>query len=203
MDHWVDGDEVWIRVDSVHGPFWKRLLSDHVQWHPPWERHCRQHGGGGCGAAAFPGCLRRAWCWRVSFWSTFLPRRSWQHLVDWDVRTWNLVHFLRVLVSVSHCSGCLGDAYEYENWILREMTFLRGCNAWFYSGYMFCVSSLAMDEFHTFFQDAADSNPEAFSPFGRMEKCAQFVLPVAVFLSAVHTWKLGSLFIRASLGCDA
>ena len=39
VDHWVDGDDVWIRIDSVHGPFWKRLLSDHVQWHPPWERH--------------------------------------------------------------------------------------------------------------------------------------------------------------------
>ena len=39
VDHWVDGDVVWIRIDSVHGPFWKKLLSDHVQWHPPWERH--------------------------------------------------------------------------------------------------------------------------------------------------------------------
>ena len=28
-----------------------------------------------------------------------------------------------VLVSGSHCSGCLGVAYEYESWILREMTF--------------------------------------------------------------------------------
>ena len=39
VDTWVDGDDVWIRIDSVRGPFWKRLLSDHVQWHPPWERH--------------------------------------------------------------------------------------------------------------------------------------------------------------------
>ena len=38
VDTWVDGDEVWIRIDSVHGQFWKRLLSDHVQWQPPWER---------------------------------------------------------------------------------------------------------------------------------------------------------------------
>ena len=30
VDRWVDGDEVWSRIDSVHGPFWKRLLSDHV-----------------------------------------------------------------------------------------------------------------------------------------------------------------------------
>ena len=39
VGHWVDGDDDWIRIDSVHGPFWKRLLSDLVQWHPPWERH--------------------------------------------------------------------------------------------------------------------------------------------------------------------
>ena len=39
VDTSVDGDDVWIRIDSVHGPFWKKLLSDHVQWHPPWERH--------------------------------------------------------------------------------------------------------------------------------------------------------------------
>ena len=54
---------------------------------------------------------------------------------------------------------------------------------------MLCVSSLAMDEFHTCFYDAADSNPEAFSPFGRMEKCAQLMLLVAVLLRAVRTWK--------------
>ena len=39
VDTWADGDDVWIRIDSVNGPFWKKLLSDHVQWHPPWERH--------------------------------------------------------------------------------------------------------------------------------------------------------------------
>ena len=70
--------------------------------------------------------------------------------------------YFRVLVSGSHCSVCLGVAYEYENWILREMTFIRGCNAWFYSGYMLCVSTLAMDEFHDFFYDAADSHPDVF-----------------------------------------
>ena len=31
--------------------------------------------------------------------------------------------FLRVLASGSHCSGCLGVAFVYESWILREMTF--------------------------------------------------------------------------------
>ena len=31
-----------------------------------------------------------------------------------------------VLVSGSPCSGCLGVAYEYEYWILRETTFFVG-----------------------------------------------------------------------------
>ena len=31
-----------------------------------------------------------------------------------------------VLVSGSPCSGCLGVAYEFENWILRETTFFVG-----------------------------------------------------------------------------
>ena len=39
------------------------------------------------------------------------------------VRTWNLVHYFRVPLSGSHCSGRLGVAFEFENWILREMTF--------------------------------------------------------------------------------
>ena len=69
--------------------------------------------------------------------------------------------------------------------------FLRGGSAWFCSGYMLSVSSLAMDEFHICFYDAADSNPEAFSPFGRMEKCAQLMLLVAVLLcggSHLENW---------------
>ena len=39
------------------------------------------------------------------------------------VPTWNLVHYFRVLVSDSHCSGRLGVAHDCENWIFREMTF--------------------------------------------------------------------------------
>ena len=59
-----------------------------------------------------------------------------------------------VLASGSHCSGRLGIVEEYGNWILREMTFLRGCNAWFNSGYMFCVSTLeALEEFTQFLRD--------------------------------------------------
>ena len=66
-------------------------------------------------------------------------------------RTWNLVHYFRVPVSGSHCSGRLGVADEYENWIFREMTFFRRSNTWLDSGYMLCVStSVGMDEFHTF-----------------------------------------------------
>ena len=44
------------------------------------------------------------------------------------VRTWNLCIISSVLASGSHCSGRLGIAEEL---ILREMTFLRECNAWF------------------------------------------------------------------------
>ena len=47
------------------------------------------------------------------------------------VRTLNLCITSSVLASGSHCSGRLGIAEEYGYVILREMTFLRGCNAWF------------------------------------------------------------------------
>ena len=40
------------------------------------------------------------------------------------VRTW--VHYFRVPVSGSHCSGRLGVAYECENWNFRKMTFFVG-----------------------------------------------------------------------------
>ena len=93
--------------------------------------------------------LWQAWYWRVRTLSgpPSTPR-PWQLLGDWDrpsscvslrlllkvfpllcaraVRSWNLVLFLRVLVSGSHCSGWLGVAYEYEIWILRETTFFVG-----------------------------------------------------------------------------
>ena len=103
------------------------------------------------------------------------------------------MHFLRDLVFGSHCSGCLGVA-DVQNLDSSGDDFLRRSNALFYSGYMLCVSSLAMDEFHTCFYDAADSNPGASSPFGRMEKCAQLMLLVAVLLRAVRTWKSGRSF---------
>ena len=67
------------------------------------------------------------------------------------VRTWNLCIISSVLASGSHCSGRLGIAEEYGNWILRVMTFLRGCNAWYNSGYMFCVITLVALEDCTHF----------------------------------------------------
>ena len=39
VDSWVDGDDVWIRINSVQGPCWTKLLSDHRQCYPPWEGH--------------------------------------------------------------------------------------------------------------------------------------------------------------------
>ena len=62
-------------------------------------------------------------------------------LAQFALGIWYNISF--VVASGSHCSGC----FVYESWILREMTFLRGCNAWFFSGYMFCVSTLvALEE---------------------------------------------------------
>ena len=67
------------------------------------------------------------------------------------IRTWNLVHYYRVPVSGSHCSGRLGVAYGHENWNFREIHLFRWRNTWLDSGYMLCVSLLViMDEFHTF-----------------------------------------------------
>ena len=63
------------------------------------------------------------------------------------IRTWNLVHYFHCPCfwqSLFRVSGC---CCVYESWILREMTFLRGCNAWYNRGHMFCVSSLvALEE---------------------------------------------------------
>ena len=62
-----------------------------------------------------------------------------------------------------YCSRRLGVAYEYDNWIFREMTFIRGRNTWLHSGYMFCVSTfVALDVFHTFLT----LRRRVLSPFG-------------------------------------
>ena len=39
METWVNGDDVWVRVDTLQGPCWRLLLSDHWQWYPPWLGH--------------------------------------------------------------------------------------------------------------------------------------------------------------------
>ena len=82
VDTWVDGDEVWIRIDSVHGPFWKRLLSD--------PRSV---------AAAVGTALMAAWwlrgCWCGSLLVAERQERSWlvrsspglpSHTVAWSSR---------------------------------------------------------------------------------------------------------------------
>ena len=33
VDSWVDGEDVWIRIDFVQGPYCRKLLSDHWQWY--------------------------------------------------------------------------------------------------------------------------------------------------------------------------
>ena len=34
---WVDGEVVWVQMESPHGPYWMNLSTQHSQWHPPWE----------------------------------------------------------------------------------------------------------------------------------------------------------------------
>ena len=77
------------------------------------------------------------------------------------VRTWNLCIISSVLASGSHCSGRLGIAEENGNLILREMTFLRGCNAWF--SVDICSASVlwwVWKNLHSFYV-MADSFPDA------------------------------------------
>ena len=63
-------------------------------------------------------------------------------------------------------------------------------NAWFDSGYMFCISaSLLLDELHFLCRGGLGSS-DALSPFlCRMEKCAQPMLQLAVPHCAARTWK--------------
>ena len=30
-------DHAWVRLDTVHGSYWRNLDLQHSQWHPPWE----------------------------------------------------------------------------------------------------------------------------------------------------------------------
>ena len=77
------------------------------------------------------------------------------------IRAWNLCIISSVLASGSHCSGRLGIAEEYGNLILREMTFLRWCNAWF--SVDICSASVLWwlwKNLHSFYV-MADSFPDA------------------------------------------
>ena len=76
------------------------------------------------------------------------------------------MHFLRVLVSGSTCSGCLGVADEYENWILREILFFLGAMLGSTVGTVH-ASTLTFGSISHIFFVAADSNPDCVSsPFG-------------------------------------
>ena len=33
----VAHDHAWVRLDTVHGSYWRNLDLQHSQWHPPWE----------------------------------------------------------------------------------------------------------------------------------------------------------------------
>ena len=32
-----DSGRVWVRLDTVHGSYWKNLDTQLSQWHPTWE----------------------------------------------------------------------------------------------------------------------------------------------------------------------
>ena len=34
---WVDGEVVWVQMESPHGPYWMNLSTQNSQWRPPWE----------------------------------------------------------------------------------------------------------------------------------------------------------------------
>ena len=84
------------------------------------------------------------------------------------------------LVSVSPF-WCLGVASGVR--CIRDT-----CFAWFNSGHMFYERLLAN---FTYFLRVVHSDPWCSSTFRRMEKCAQLMLRVAVFLRAVRTWNTG------------
>ena len=81
---------------------------------------------------------------------------------------------------VSFSPSCLGVASGVRR--IRD-----ACYAWFNSGYMFYERLLAN---FTYFLRVVHSDPWRSSPFRRMEKCAQLMLRVAVFLRAVRTLNL-------------
>ena len=185
----VDGDDVWIRIDSVQGPCWRKLLSDHWQWYPPWLWGC------GCGSSLV--AERQEWSWLVrSSWSTLL-RSGWSSrwcrlCAGAACRSWWLLEEFPLL----RCLPCrMGVACGVQ----RIGFFGRSCVhlTWFDSGHMFLERP--WNNFHIFYV-AVNSNPEAFGFHSfRMEKRAQSMLLVAVSLSAVRTFGSSHYFYERSI----
>ena len=106
------------------------------------------------GGAAGAGCARVLPVSHGGLWKNFLFR------VVASSRNSHLesVHYFRVLVSGSHCSGRLGVAYEFENWIFGRCLLSRvqcSVRQWIH------VLRGLWKNLHIFY-DAVNLNPEAF-----------------------------------------
>ena len=141
--------------------------------------------------------------WRLGWWLGRGPRHASACVCFWkNFLSYVLAQFALGIWCIFSVSSYLAVfvpgvwvlLMSLESWIFRQMSLsMVQClvRQWIhalrqYSGGFGRISHI--------FYDAADSNPEAFSPFGRMEKCAQLMLLVAVLLRAVRTWKTGRTF---------
>ena len=154
---------------------------------------------------------KQEWCFLVCFsgspsypvvWSSCWCRLclatspSWRLLEEFPllrvlrraIRTWKSGHCLRPRIFSPSVFGCC---------LWSTSNFRDACFAWFNSGYMFYERVLAN---FTYFLRVVHSDPWRSSPFRRMEKCAQLMLRVAVFLRAVRTLDLD--IISTSSSCD-
>ena len=224
--HWVDGDDVWTRVDSVHGPSWKRLLSDHCSVAPAvgravtaarWQRGC------GCGSSLV--AERQDWSWLVRSLLVY-PLTQWleQPLVQtvpWAAcQSWRLLEEFPLL----RCLPCrvvrtwkTGHFYFALSCIF-QLILAFGCCLWCtvvldLSGDPACTSlgltvdtcsSRGFGRIYSIFYVVVNSNPEAVLASIRsgMEKCAQSMLLVAVSLSAARTLKCGHYFCESFISCQ-
>ena len=226
MDRWVDGDGVWIRIDSVHGPLWKQVAVRPRSVAPA------------VGTALMTAPWRGLWCgcfsWlleaSVVLASIFLVHPLTQTIMAAFGRLGRVLVMRQSTVAIERisyplCSRCShlesgalfpcdsvpGSHWfrasgcclsSTENWILTGDFCLRGCGTWFDSRYMFCDSTLvAMDEFHTFFYDAADSNPEVLLSLllQNGEVCPVDASGCSFAQRGSH-WETWKSFLRASLG---
>ena len=90
---------------------------------------------------------------------------------------------LYVLVSGTHCSCVWVLPVEYRILVSREERVLLTRNAWFDSGYMYCISAWWLLNELPIFYGEVDSDPDVLSPFRcRMEKSAQPMLQIVVSL---------------------